>query len=76
MRAKAPVERPRATASLGRPGSLLNCGGRTLAGERVARLERFELPTFGSVDRRSNPAELQAHRGEQYTSQRPGLEAG
>jgi hypothetical protein len=27
----------------------------------VVRLARFELATFGSGDRRSNPTELQAH---------------
>lgn len=28
------------------------------------RLEGFEPPTFGSVDRRSSPAELQTRRGD------------
>ena len=51
----------------------------------MARQEGFEPPTFGSVDRRSNPAELLAHRDWKYTAKRgtgerlaekPGFEPG
>jgi hypothetical protein len=33
----------------------------------MVRLAGLEPAAFGSVDRRSNPTELQAHWGEQYT---------
>ena len=43
----------------------------------LVRQERFELPTFGSVDRRSNPAELLAHaKLEVYRKSPPGRAAG